>query len=39
LKKDQNSYDMIDQLKELVILKKVVKDNINKIEETDIYKT
>ncbi len=30
---------MIDQLKELVILKKVVKDNINKIEETDIYKT
>ncbi len=39
MKKDQNSYDMIDQLKELVILKKVVKDNINKIEETDIYKT
>ncbi len=39
LKEDQNSYDMIDQLKELVILKKVIKNDLNKIEEINTYKT
>ncbi len=30
---------MINELKELVILEKVVRDNTNKIEEIDICKT
>ncbi len=28
---------MISELKELAILKKVIRDNLNKIEKTDIY--
>jgi len=30
---------MIDQLKELVILKKFIKNDLNKIEEINTYKT
>ncbi len=30
---------MINKLKELIILKKVIKNNLNKIKKTDIYST
>ncbi len=39
LKKDWNNYIMISKLKELAILEKVIRNNTNKIEETDTYRT
>ena len=39
LKKDWNDYIIISKLKKLAILEKVIRDNSDKIEETDTYST